>query len=175
MKIVTFLIFVLFANLNLFSNLHPVHISIINVDYNESEKMFYMSVKLFANDFEKIINKQNNVQLNLGEINELANCNDFIDNYIKHHLILKINNKNLIKNIKLNRKEVKNDENSVWLYYRMKFSQKRSLKNKKVEVVNILMNDLYNDQKNLFIFTYFNTKEGFNFGKNKTNFEFLIK
>ena len=175
MKIVTFSLFVLFTSLNLSLNMHPVHISIINVDYNESEKVFNMSVKLFADDFEKIINKQNNVQLNLGQINELTNCNSLIDKYIKHHLILKINNKNLIKKIMLSHKEVKNDENSVWLYYRIKFSSSKSFKNKKVEVVNILMNDLYKDQKNLFIFTYFNTKEGFNFGKNKTNFEFLIK
>lgn len=175
MKIITFLLLYSFLNFNPNLELHPVHISITNVDYNETEKTFYMSIKLFADDFEKIINQNNNIQLNLGKTNELKKCNSLIDNYIKHHLILKINNRNLIKNIKLDKKEVKNDENSVWLYYKIKYPKKTSLKNKKVEVVNILMNDLYNDQKNLFIFTCFNTKEGFNFAKNKINFEFLIK
>jgi len=175
MKIVTLILFFINVNFNTFSAIHPVHISITNIDYNETENVFDLSIKLFANDFEKIINKNNNIVLNLGEKNENLQCNRFIDKYIKHHFILKINNKNLIKGVELLKKEVKKDDNSVWLYYKLKYPKKKSIEGKKVEVVNVLMNDLYNDQKNLFIFTYKNTKEGFNFGKNKINFEFLIK
>lgn len=175
MKIVTLIFFFINLNFNIFFTKHPVHISVTNVDYNETENVFDLSIKLFADDFEKIISIKNNVVLNLGKKNENIQCNSLIDNYIKHHFILKINNKNLIKGIDLLKKDVKIDDNSVWLYYKLKYKKNKLVEGKKVEVVNILLNDLYKDQKNLFIFTYKNTKEGFNFGKNKINFEFLIR
>jgi len=175
MKIVTLFIFLTFTQLTSFLEFHPVHISVTNIDYNINKNAFDLSIKLFADDFEKIINKNYNTTINLGDKNENKNCNKLIDSYIKHHLIIKINNKNLIKNIKLFKKEVKLDENSVWIYYKIKYPNNKLIKNKKIEVVNVLMNDLYNDQKNLFIFTCLNTKEGYNFRKNKIKFEFLIK
>jgi len=167
--IITFLLSVFNYNSNLL--LHPVHISVTNVDYNETEEEFNISIKLFADDFGKIINKHNNVKLNLGKADENDMCNIFINEYIQNHLALKINNNNIFKNIKLLNKEVRLEENSVWLYYKIKFTSSA----KKVYIVNDLLNDLYDDQKNLFIFTYKNIEEAYKFEKNNTKFEFLIK
>ncbi len=173
MKIVTLILF--FLNFYTYSLAHPVHISITNVEYNKTQNVFDLSIKLFLDDFEKIVNKNNNVVLNLGESNEIEKCNMFINSYIKKHFIFKIGNKNLIKSLKLKQKIIKREENSVYLYFKLKYPESKLTKGKKIQVANILLNDLYDDQKNLFIFTYKNTKEGFNFGKNKINFEFLIK
>ncbi len=169
MKQIASIIIFLFLNSGYIYS-HPVHISIVNIDYNESEQIFQISIKLFTDDFEQIINRNNNVILNIGKANEHKKCNDYINKYIKNHLIFKINNKNLTKNAILIKKEVNNKENVTWLYYKIKYSA-----GKKVSISNTLLNDLYNDQKNLFIFTFKNTQEAYKFEKNKTNFEFLIK
>ncbi len=168
MKKLTSIIIFLFLNSGYIYS-HPVHISIVNIDYNESEQIFQISIKLFTDDFEQIINRNNNIILNIGKANEHKKCNEYINQYIKNHLIFKINNKNLLKNSTLIKKEDNNEEDVTWLYYKIKYST-----GKKVSISNTLLNDLYNDQKNLFIFTFKNTQEAYKFEKNKTNFEFLI-
>jgi hypothetical protein len=46
---------------------------------------------------------------------------------------------------------------------------------RKVSITKLLLTELYDDQKNLLIFTHKNTQEAFQFEKNKTNFEFSMK
>ncbi len=167
-RITTLIVFLFLNSSYIYS--HPVHISIVNIDYIESEHIFQISIKLFTDDFEKIINYHNNTKLNIGKANEHNKCNEYINQYIKHNLIFKINNKNILKNSTLLKKEVHNEENVTWLFYKIKYSS-----GKKVSISNTLLNDLYKDQKNLFIFTFKNTQEAYKFEKNKTNFEFLIK
>ncbi len=171
MKLISIALLFSFLSFSKISTLHPVHISVTNVDYNETEQVFNVSIKLFADDFETIINKNNNINLNIGKAVENKKCNSYIDEYIQNSLVLKINNRNIFKNVKLLKKELKPEENTIWLYYNIKHTS--SVKN--VNVINNLLNDLYNDQKNLFIFTYKNTEEAYKFEKNNTKFEFLIK
>ncbi|MCF6365099.1 MAG: hypothetical protein L3J35_02745 [Bacteroidales bacterium] len=169
MKTIAAIFFTLLLSSFKISNLHPVHISIVNIDYKDSEKTFLISIKLFTDDFEKIVNKNFNTTINLGKTNETKDCNKYINKYIKKNFIFKVNKKNLF-NTDVFVKKVNKDENSTWLYYKVKYNSGR-----KVSISNTILNDLYNDQKNLFIFTFKNTQEAYKFGKNKTNFEFLIK
>ena len=171
MKIIFITLLISFLSLNNKSVLHPIHISVTNVYYNDTEKLFDVSIKLFTDDFEKIINENYNTKLNLGKTNENKGCNEFIDKYIHKNLSFKINNENLIKSTKLFEKRLVYG-NVIWLYYKIKFTP---ITNKKIIAENSLMNDLYSDQKNLFMFTYKNTKEANKFEKNNTKFEFFIK
>ncbi|NPA67446.1 MAG: hypothetical protein GXO50_02435, partial [Chlorobi bacterium] len=68
--------------------LHPVHFSVTNMEYNEQNKEFDISIKLFADDFEKIVNRNYNVVLNLGKENCLKNAGEYIDKYVKKHFII---------------------------------------------------------------------------------------
>ncbi len=150
--------------------MHPVHFSVVNMEFNEQNQAFDISIKLFADDFEKIVNKNYNVVLNLGKENQLKDCNNYIDRYVKKNFVVVFDKKAVSKKMTQKKVIVKSKEKSVWLYYEL-----QSKKPHKVLVRNTLMNDLYNDQKNLFIFTYNKFQEAKKFEKNDTDLQFVIK
>lgn len=145
---------------------HPIHLTVTNIEYINKTKSFDISIRIFADDLEKIINTQNKIELNLGKKNELNNSNFYIDKYISSHLSLNINGKNINpKKFILKKKEIK--DITVWLSYNVKFTE--TIKN--VEIKNDLLTDLYYDQKNLLIFTFNNKETPLEFNtKTTTNF-----
>ncbi len=149
---------------------HPIHLAVTTIEYNESRDEYDIMIRIFTDDLEAIINKRYNVELNLSKENENKDCQKYIKNYIQDRLIISINKKNLSNNMDFIKKEHDADENVTFLYFRSKNSG-----GKKVTITNILLTDLYDNQKNLLIFTYKNTQEAFTFEKNKTNFEFYIR
>ncbi len=149
---------------------HPVHFSVVNMEYNIQKEVFDISFKLFFDDFEKIINKNYNIVLNLGKDNQLRDCNRYIDKYIKKNFIVVFDKKNAGKKMMQEKFNIKSDEKSIWIYYTLKSKIPH-----KVLVRNTLMNDLYNDQKNLFIFTVESFQEAKKFGKNDTDLQFVVK
>ena len=151
-------------------NVHPIHLAVTTIEYNVSRDEYDILIRIFTDDLETIINKRYNVDLNLGKENEIKNSQKYIKNYIQDCLIISINKKKLSNHMEFIRKEHDADENVTFLYFRSKNSG-----GKKVSITNILLTDLYDNQKNLLIFTYKNTQEAFTFEKNKTNFEFYIR
>jgi len=154
------------AFINIFSFFsHPVHVSVCNIDYNNSSKEFNISFKIFKDDFENIIMQKYNIELNLGKNNESKNCVSYINIYIFEHFALNINNINKAgKKLLFDKFEIQ--DLAVWIYYKYKIS--KDIEN--VEIINSLMTDLYVDQKNLVIFTYNSTEKAFTFD-NKTDTE----
>lgn len=149
---------------------HPVHFSVINMEYNEQTQAFDISVKLFTDDFEKIINKKYNVVLNLGKENELKDYNKFIDRYIINNFVIVFDKKVVSKKLLQTKLTINNDDKATWIYYTLK-----SKKPHKVLIRNTLLNDLYNDQKNLFIFTFKDFQEAKKFKENDTDLQFVVK
>jgi len=130
---------------------HPIHVSITNIEYNKSKNKIEISVKLFTDDFEKILSNINKKHVSVTR-NDL-NTQKIIVEYIKKNLIIKLDFKE--KELKFVRREIKKD-NTVWLYFECEYSKRETLK---YEIRNTLMNDLYSDQKNLLIYSFPN-KEG---------------
>lgn len=149
---------------------HPVHFSVINMEYNEQTQAFDISVKLFTNDFEKIINKNYNVVLNLSKENRLKNYKEFVDRYIKKNFVIVFDKKSVSKKLLQTKMTVNKNDKATWIYYTLKIKKPH-----KVLIRNTLMNDLYNDQKNLFIFTFKDFQEAKKFEKNDTDLQFVVK
>jgi len=137
---------------------HPVHVSVSNVDYSEKNKSFEISIKIFVNDLEQIINSKYNVKVNLGKADENRNSADLINQYITENYSIIINNKTKLKN-KLIFKEKKIIEDSIWLYYEYKGVKKNV---KTLTIKNSILTDLYKDQNNLLIINYFDFQKGYN-------------
>ncbi len=140
--------------------MHPVHLSVVNIEYNPQKKKFEVSVRVFINDFEKIIDYKNNVSLNLYKSNELSDANRYINQYVYNHLQLKVNG-NIISQKKYILTKRKKEDVTLWLYYDIKYSRTP----KTIEVSDKLMTDLYRDQKNLLIFTAAGKQYPFEFNK----------
>ncbi len=138
----------IFLILNVFL-FHPIHLSVTNIEYNQKTKHFDISIRIFVNDLEHIIDAQNHVVLNIGKKNENPQTNKYINKYISSHLFLNINNRKINpKKFVLKKREIK--DITIWLHYSIRFNENIS----NIEIKNILMTDLYRDQKNLLIFTY---------------------
>ncbi len=167
MKIFASFIFIIITN-SLFK-IHPVHVSVTNIDYCENIKEYSISIKTFKDDIETVIYSKSNIQLNLGTQNELKNANSYIDKYINSNFNIVFDGKQTTHKLVLKKKEIRED-NALWLFYTIEQKKNPS----KVKISNTLFNDLYPDQKNLLIFTHKNTKEAFTFDKNKTQSELKI-
>jgi len=43
-------------------SMHPVHVTVTNIDFNSSNKTFDISMKLFLDDFQNVILKNHQVE-----------------------------------------------------------------------------------------------------------------
>jgi len=145
------------------SDFHPVHVSYTNVEYIQDNKEFQILFKIFADDFDRIIQNKYNVFLNLENSEKLEGYDKTITKYILEHFKIIINNKDYTKSrLKFLHLELR--EKAVWLYYIYKFKGKSN----KFELKNSLMTDLYHDQTNLLIFNYYGFQKAIRFTNNKT-------
>ena len=151
------------------ADVHPVHISVINLEYSESKKEFDLSIRVFSDDFEAVINNDQKINIKINE-NTITKNRKFIDRYIQTNFKVYFNNKNLTDNLISYKILINNDENTTEIFY--------SFKNKipkNVKVINTLFKGFFRDQKNLFIFTCNNTQEAVKFDRSKIQSEFTVK
>ena len=71
--------------------MHPVHVTVTNIDFNPKQKAFNISTKLFLDDFQGVILKNSKVELNLGKPNVLLNADEYINDYISDNIKITIN------------------------------------------------------------------------------------
>lgn len=159
-KLITLTLFLFFS---LGSKPHPVHVTVANIDFNKEIRAFDISLKIFTDDFEGILNKTYNVQLNLGSKNEYSGSGKYITDYIRNNFGLIVNeDKNHSKRLRFVRKEY--NEGAVWLYFTYKLTQKINY----LTIVNNLLNDYYPDMTNLVIIKVDKEERGYSMNKNNT-------
>lgn len=159
--VIFFLVIVFSGN-----TMHPIHVTITNIDFNAKEKAFDVSIKLFPDDFEGIILKKYNVVLNLGKPNEKKDADKFIEEYVRNNFSILLND-DKFANRKL--KMIKREMNggSLWLYFTYSLSKKIET----IQVVNSLLNDYYSDMTNLVILKLNENETGYSLNKNTTSFK----
>lgn len=141
---------------------HPIHLSVTNLEYFEKGKYFQMSIRLFVDDFETILNYKNNIEINLGKQNELKEAKYYINQYITHNFFIEINDKNIpLNNFILTDYEIK--DVSIWITYKIKYRPNFN----NLKITNTLMFDLFSDQKNMLIYTQNNNQYAIDFDNNK--------
>ncbi len=123
-------------------------------------------MKFFVDDFQGVILKNNNIELNLGKPNELKNSDNYILNYIRNNVKFTINNNQLSqKKLKFVRKEI--NEGALWLYFTYQLSGKIET----IKIENTLLNDYYPDMTNLVIMKFNNIENGYTLDKHTTSFK----
>ncbi len=144
-------------------NAHPVHLTVTNIEYNENAKKFDISIRLFVDDFEKILDIKYNTKLNLFKSDEAKNANEFINKYITENLKLKVNG-NFINEKKFVLESRKLEDITIWLTFSVKYKSEIH----DIEITDKLMTDLYKDQKNMLIFTFKNKQTALEFNLKNT-------
>ncbi len=150
--------------------MHPVHISSLNIEYNDSRKAFIVSFKMNKEDLESAVQFKYNKIVKILENEDNNEADKWVNSYILDNFALIINDKDKTRN-KLKFVSKSTDNESLWFIYEYKFNGKL----KSVVVKNRILQDLYMDQVNLLIFTYREIQNAFKLRYNENVAEIDLK
>lgn len=139
--------------------MHPVHVSVTNLEIQSENNSISLSFKVFTDDFQSVIDQLYNIKVNLSE-NENYDLNkEHIDNYLNDNFTIIVNGKELI----FTNTGIKTNDEAVWFFYKTTINKDF----KSFVIRNSLMLDLYPDQKNLLILKYGKIERGYQFNFKK--------
>ncbi len=128
-------------------NLHPVHVSLVNVEMSKNKHSFEITAKFFKDDFQTIILHKTGFSIDIHSAILVDAEKKAVCDYMNEHL--KFNWQAAEYSfISCTKKQI--DELSVWYFIKIPIKQSKG----SLEIRNSLLLDLYNDQSNLFIFSY---------------------
>ena len=125
---------------------HPVHYSVMNIEYNESGNGMNCLLKLFKDDVYLMAFHHYGDRVNEKALHDSIQCNAFIEKYINTMAWFVIDNTDTVHFSLTDR----TDENDVlWIRLQAHLPAKFS----KLEMSNYLLMDIFPDQTNLVIFS----------------------
>ncbi|GAC1423208.1 MAG: hypothetical protein NVS9B7_25820 [Flavisolibacter sp.] len=122
-------------------NAHPFYISVTEINHNPKEKTLELSCKMFADDFEKVINRNYKLQLDIGSPKNKTTYDPLISAYFSTHLRMSADGKIL----KINYVGFEKEKESVYCYFQV--GNLPYLKN--LEITNSILHDLNENQINI--------------------------
>ncbi len=153
-KIVSFLLLI---SLTASRSAHDFHASVTQMQYNSTEKIFEISIRLFTDDLEKALSQDvnANVRISPGDKSDAI-----IEKYIHSHFVY-VTSQNQPKAINYVGHESEIDAN--WLYLEMPYAE--SFRGGLLKQ-NVLM-EVFDDQANMVNIQYQGQKKTFVFRKNQ--------
>ncbi|MEH0157008.1 DUF6702 family protein [Limibacter armeniacum] len=142
------------------SALHPLHISVTNIDYNGENNSLEITHKIFMDDLEQAIEGIGGPKLQLGTKFEHPESEKWLSQYLQQHFTLTVNNKEVAFNY-VGREA---DLSAIWIY-------REVLKVKKVKSLQIdcdFLTEQFDDQRNIIHLKYEDKEESFLMNKNNT-------
>lgn len=152
----------------LYSWLHPVHVSLLNVDLDPKTGKIEIAFRIFSDDFENVILNKYSVDLDISSKVEPGDKIDAIHKYIDESFELRINDTQIDK-WEYAGNQI--DEEAIWLYYTNKYHGKI----KKVSILNEVLIDLYEDQTNLVIVSWFDKQNGYRLNNKNREISFILE
>jgi hypothetical protein len=142
--------------------LHPVHVSVTNIDIDVNNKKIDYSIKLFQDDLSALIYHYYAINIFFDKEKDLTEKQYMVINeYIAATFIIKVNNKPL-SDLKFQKKEL--NEGGIWLYYSGTWKDKKI-----ITIKDQLMVDFFFDQNNMVILGLNGKEYGYMFNKSSTN------
>jgi len=144
---------------------HPIHVSVTNIDYVVDSGKIDLSVKLYSEDFQTLINHKYNTLLNFtGQKRMTTKEQNAVVNYISENLSVMAASE--VIDFKFT--GWKTDHESVWLL----FCAYCDVKSQVFTVRNTIFLDLFTDQVNLVILHAGDIQEGYDFNRWDTIYTF---
>jgi hypothetical protein len=127
--------------------LHPIHLSVSEINYSEKDKALQITSRIFLDDLELSIQKQlNKPDLDLLEPGKDYTTEKLINDYVLQHLSIKLDGK--IQ--KLNFLGFEREDPAIICYIEIENVKKF----KTIEIKNDVIMETHNDQSNLVHVTY---------------------
>ncbi len=134
---------------------HDFHLSRCEINYETRTGDLQVAAHIFIDDLEATLDKIGKKQHFLCTPKESADGEQAIEQYVNRKLILKVAGKEV--KLTLLGKETSKDKLAVWCYL-----EASGLKNMSaLHIENIILTELYNDQKNIVDFTVDKKKKHF--------------
>ena len=125
--------------------LHPFYISMTDIKYNAPAKSIEVSVRIFTDDFEKILRKNCGCKVDLSSKEKMAIMAPLVQQYILRHLKMKVNGHDAT----LAYKGYQAEEESTWSYFEI--SNIKSFA--QMNITNTLLHDYNEGQINMLHIT----------------------
>lgn len=120
---------------------HPFHVSTTEINHNAADKTLEISCRVFTDDFESALTKVFNVKADFSNPAIKTTMDTLVKKYINGHLQLKAEG----KLISLTYIGFENEKEAIYIYV-----QADNIGTvKKIEAVNSILHDLYDDQINI--------------------------
>ena len=146
---------------------HPVYVSVLNMDIDQSRKEVTMSLKIFTDDLETILHNKYNIDGWIGTPREHKDCRKLISEYIDERLKISINqNEELI----LVKDSMKIFEDAFWIFMKCTANQKI----KTMEITNRVLTDFFYSQTNLVIISTGKDEKGHKLDRKKYKIELSL-
>ena len=123
------------------SVVHPLYISIIEVNHNAKDKELEISVRIFTDDFEAALKKNGAVKIDLTHPADKTAAEKLVSAYILNHLQLKVDNQIL----PLHFIGFEQQQESIWTYFEIPYTPTP----KKLEVTTTVLYDYQEKQINI--------------------------
>lgn len=120
---------------------HPLYIAVTEINLNPSDKTLEVSCKLFSDDLEQILEKNNHVQLDIASQKDKAIFDQYIPVYVKNHLSLSVDG----KAVTLSYLGFEKEKESAYCYFQVENISSV----KKIEITNTLLYDYTSGQINI--------------------------
>ena len=86
---------IVFAFAGFINNHHPIFVSVTEINHNAIDKTLEISCKIFTDDFEQTLRQQYKEKIDLIEPANKKAMAILVNNYIKKHLQIKVDDKNI--------------------------------------------------------------------------------
>ena len=159
---------VLFFSFTSLGNMHPVHVSVSNLEYFKDKNKIELSIKIFEDDFRLLFFHLNEVEVDLRTESNYNRYKELIKAYFETHFILEANNENALKLTIVNWKI---NDDAIWFNLAINVNQEV----KYLKITNKMLLDLYFDQKNLLILETEGKEVGYQFDYKITEKEINLK
>lgn len=120
---------------------HPLYVSVTEINHNAADKNLEISCKIFTDDFEKTLTRIYHTKVDLTAPANKAAADKMVMEYIKSHLLLKLDN----KAVTLSFVGFEKENDAVWSY----FEVQHTAAPKKIDIVNTILYESYEKQMNL--------------------------
>ena len=131
---------------------HPVHVSLMSIDYVPDQKLFNVFLKIYFDDFLLDSGIKGSDQKNLDFSKNNPFTKEVIANYVNDRIRISVNNRQIPA--ELGDMDLSDNELRLNLF----FSSAKKVNS--ITVKNLIMTSLYNDQANMIIVKVNDFEEG---------------
>jgi hypothetical protein len=146
--------------------LHPLHVSVVEVNHNAADKTLEISCKLFTDDFETALATIYKTKTDLINPKDIKAMDKLVSDYINTHLSIKADGKPVV----LSYLGFERENDVVYGY--LEVEKMPSVK--KIEITNKLMYDMFTDQINMMHVIVGGNRKSYKLDYPKSQAEFVF-